>query len=320
MAAAKGTRAPQRIVLIGATASGKSEVAFRLARRFDGEILGADSRQVYRGLEIGTAAPSPAERSLVPHHFVSFLDPSEAYSAGRYACEARAAVLSVETRGRLAIVVGGSGLYVRALLRGLFEGPSRDEAVRGRLTGRLRREGLESLRVELGRVDPEALRAILPGDSVRVIRALEVHELTGRRISDLRREQAREPFEARVFGLRWPRAILAERIAARFSRQLAGGFLDEAKRLREAQLPEDAPGPRTLGYRELIAHLSGEMSLEEAGALIMQRTRQLAKRQETWFKNMAAVTWFSLEKTEELSRVAEAIGVEVTRGRDGEPE
>ena len=313
MAAAKGTDVPTRIVLIGATASGKSEVALRLARRFDGEIVGADSRQIYRGLEIGTAAPSSEERSLAPHHLISFLDPSEIYSAGRYGREARAAVLNVEARERLALVVGGSGLYVRALLQGLFEGPSRDEVVRARLADRLRQEGLGSLREELGRVDPDALRAILPGDTVRVIRALEVHELTGRRISELRREGVREPFPARVFGLRWPRAILAERIAARLSAQLAGGFLDEANRLLEARLPEDAPGPRTLGYRELIAHLRGGTSLEDAAAAIVLKTRQLAKRQETWFKNMAAVEWFSLEAADQLPRVADAIGAELAR-------
>ncbi|HLF05953.1 MAG TPA: tRNA (adenosine(37)-N6)-dimethylallyltransferase MiaA [Thermoplasmata archaeon] len=314
MAAAESRRALTRIVLIGTTASGKSEVALGLARKFGGEIIGADSRQIYRGLEVGTAAPSPEERLLAPHHFASFLDPTEAYSAGRYGREARAAVLDCEARGRLAVVVGGSGLYIRALLEGLFEGPSRDDALRARLAERLRAEGLTSLREELGRVDPEALVSILPGDAVRVIRALEVHELTGRRISDLRRQRAREPFSARVFGLRWPRAILAGRIAARLSRQLASGFLDEANRLLTARLPDDAPGPRTLGYRELIAHLRGETTLEEAAAAIIRKTRQLAKRQETWFKRTAGVTWFSLEKEDDLARVAEAIGSEITRG------
>ncbi len=317
MAAAKGTRTPRRIVLVGATASGKSEVALRLAARFDSEIVGADSRQIYRGLEIGTAAPSAAERAVVPHHFVSFLDPSETYNAGRYGREARAAIEAIETRGRLAIVVGGSGLYIRALVQGLFEGPGRDEGSRVRLHARLRAEGLAPLREELGRVDPEALRGILPGDSVRVIRALEVHELTGRRISELRRERARDPFPATFFGLRWPRGILAGRIAQRIEGQLARGFLEEARRLREATLPEGAPGPRTLGYRELIAHLNGAMSLDVARSLIALKSRQLAKRQETWFRSVPEIAWFDLETAEDLVRAEDAIAerIEGTPGR-----
>ncbi len=141
-----------------------------LARRLEAEIVGADSRQIYRGLEIGTEAPTVEDRARVPHHFVAFLDPSETYSAGRYGKEARAAVRAIEARGKMAIVAGGSGLYIRALLQGLFHGPARDEAIRARLTRRIRDEGLEALRVELRRVDPEALASILPGDPVRVIR------------------------------------------------------------------------------------------------------------------------------------------------------
>ena len=267
------------MALVGATASGKSEVALLLAERLNAEIVGADSRQIYRGLEIGTAAPSTEERSRVPHHFVAFLDPSETYSAGRFGREARSAIEGMELRGIRAIVAGGSGLYVRAVLEGLFAGPPRDEAIRERLTRRLREDGLEALRGDLSRVDRGALARILPGDSVRVIRALEVYELTGKPISILQRERIPAPFPAFVFGLRWPRQILSRRIDARLTRQLERGFLSEASRLLEAGHRDDAPGPRTLGYRELIAHLRGNSTLEEARATISLKTRQLAKRQ-----------------------------------------
>ena len=297
-----GDRERARIVLVGATASGKSLVAMDLARRLGGEIVGADSRQIYRGLEIGTEAPTVEDRARVPHHFVAFLDPAETYSAGRYGKEARVAVRAIEARGRMAIVAGGSGLYIRALLQGLFHGPARDEAIRARLTRRIRDEGLEALREELRRVDPEAFAAILPGDPVRVIRALEVYELTGRPISALRRERAPEPLPAILFGLRWSRADLAKRIAARIDKQLQRGFLEEARALAQTRLPEHAPGPRTLGYRELLAHLRGESTLEEAKAEIALKTRQLAKRQETWFRLTPGVHWIDLASEEDLAR------------------
>ena len=286
---------------MGATASGKSRVALELAALIDGEIVGADSRQIYRGLEIGSAAPSASERARVPHHLVAFLDPAEPYSAGRFAREARAAVDAIEARGRAAIIVGGSGLYLRALLQGLFLGPERDERVRARLHERWRREGLEALREELGRVDPDALAGILPGDPVRVIRALEVYELTGRPISALRRERPAPPFPAPLYGLRWPRALLATRIEARVRAQMDAGFLDEARRLAARGLPPDAPGPRTLGHAQLLAHLRGEVSLAAASAEIVRRTRQLAKRQETWFRQVAGVDWIAVESEADLA-------------------
>ena len=298
---------PARIALVGATASGKSVVALALADRLGGEIVGADSRQIYRGLEIGTEAPTLADRARARHHFVAFLDPAETYSAGRYGREARAVVGEIEARGHVAIMAGGSGLYIRALLEGLFHGPARDDAIRARLESRVRAEGLDSLREELRRVDPEAHAGILPNDPVRVIRALEVHELTGRPISALRREHAAEPLPAKVFGLRWSRPALAKRITSRIGRQLARGFLDEARALQSRNLPDDAPGPRTLGYRELLAHLRGEMTLDEASTQIALRTRQLAKRQETWFRLTRGVEWIDLASEEDLDRAPDVI-------------
>jgi tRNA dimethylallyltransferase len=295
------------IVILGPTAAGKSEIALQVSRLLDAEIVGADSRQIYRGLEIGTAAPSAQDRAVAPHHLASFLAPDEIYSAGRYARDAAEALAGIESRGRTALVVGGSGLYLRALLDGLFEGPERDERVRAALMDRLASEGLDTLRADLGRVDPEALAKILPGDSVRVIRALEVHALTGRPISALRRERRRSGVKATLFGIRWRRERLAPRIASRIQDQLRDGFLDQTRALAGADLRKDAPGLHTLGYRELLAYLRGEVSLEGAVETIALRTRQLAKRQETWFRRVEGVTWFDLESAEEFPTLARAI-------------
>ena len=299
------TRRP--VVILGPTAAGKSEIALQLAVRAGAEIVGADSRQIYAGLEIGTAAPSERDRALAPHHLASFLNPGEAYSAGRYAREARASIDEVRSRGKLALVVGGSGLYLRALLEGLFDGPGRNEEVRSRLQARVAHEGLPALRAELLRVDPEAHSKILGGDAVRVIRALEVHELTGRPITALRREGGRAPLPAIRFGIRWPRPLLASRIESRIQDQLRDGFLAQARELLDARLPDDAPGVQTLGYRELLGHLRGDSTLEAAVATIALRTRQLAKRQETWFRKVDQVQWFDLESPDQFPEVARAI-------------
>lgn len=302
------------VVLLGATAGGKSEIALHLARLVGGEIVGADSRQIYRGLEIGTAAPSASDRAVAPHHLASFLAPDEIYSAGRYAREAAPVLEEIAARGRVPIVVGGSGLYLRALLDGLFEGPERDPALRAALDEQLKREGLGALRAELARVDPVALASILPNDSVRVIRALEVHALTGRPISELRRERRRKGIAARRYGIRWRREPLATRIANRIQDQLRDGFLVQTLELLDAGYPSEAPGLHTLGYRELLSHLRGRSSLDEAVATIALRTRQLAKRQETWFRATGDVTWFDLESAEQFAGIARSIAERIQEG------
>lgn len=311
------TRGP--IVILGPTAAGKSEIALHLAPLVGGEIVGADSRQIYRGLEVGTAAPSAADRARVPHHLASFLPPDEVYSAGRYARDARETLEALDARGARPIVVGGSGLYLRALLQGLFAGPERNDALRAEFEDRIASEGLDALRAELGRVDPEALASILPGDRVRVIRALEVYRVTGTPISELRRTSARAPMAAHRFGVRWARAPLATRIADRIQDQLSRGFLDEARALVDLGLRPDAPGLHTLGYRELVGHLTRGVSLGEATATIALRTRQLAKRQETWFRREPETRWFSVQDAGEFPDIAREIARAV-REREGEVE
>jgi tRNA dimethylallyltransferase len=302
------------IVLLGPTAAGKSEIALHLAPLVGGEIVGADSRQIYEGLEIGTAAPSAEERARVPHHLASFLPPDEIYSAGRFARDARRVLEELNRRGATPVIVGGSGLYLRALLQGLFAGPERSEALRAEFAQRIAAEGLEPLREELRRVDPEALAKIFPGDSVRVIRALEVFRLTGKPISLLRRESTRLPLAAERYGIRWEREPLGVRIADRIQDQLRRGFLEETRALAAKGLPPEAPGLRTLGYRELVAHVAGETSLDEAVATIALRTRQLAKRQETWFRREPATRWFTVRDAAEFPAIAREIASHALNG------
>lgn len=300
-------RPPRPIVLLGPTAAGKSEIALHLAPLVGGEIVGADSRQIYRGLEIGTAAPTEEDRARAPHHLASFVEPDEVYSAGRYARDARTVIEEIRSRSAAPIVVGGSGLYLRALLQGLFRGPERDEALRAELSSRIEREGLDVLREELRRVDPEAHAAISPGDPVRVIRALEVHSLTGETITSLRRTRTGASMEAIRFGIRWERSALARRITERIGDQIRRGFLEQARALAARGVRADAPGPRTLGYRELLAHLAGAVTLDAALETIALRTRQLAKRQETWFRKEPDTVWFTIGSADEFPRVARAI-------------
>jgi tRNA dimethylallyltransferase len=311
------------IVLLGPTAAGKSEIALHLAPLLGGEIVGADSRQIYQGLEIGTAAPSAEDRARVPHHLAAFLPPDEVYSAGRFARDARRVLEELNSRDVPAVIVGGSGLYLRALLQGLFAGPERDEALRAEFARRIETEGLESLREELGRVDPVALQRIFPGDSVRVIRALEVYRLTGTPITELRRRSARSPITARRYGIRWEREPLSARIADRIRDQLGRGFLDEARALVAKGLRPDAPGLHTLGYRELVAHVTGAATLEEAVATIALRTRQLAKRQETWFRREPETRWYTVRDPSEFPGIAREIAAEEGAGaatsRETEP-
>jgi tRNA dimethylallyltransferase len=307
------------IVLLGPTAAGKSEIALHLAPLVGGEIVGADSRQIYRGLEIGTAAPTAEERARVPHHLASFLPPDEIYSAGRYAREARVLLETLTAREVRPIVVGGSGLYIRALFQGLFAGPERDERLRAELQGRLEREGLEALREELRGVDPEAWARILPGDQVRVIRALEVFRLTGSPISVLRREAARSPLPARRYGIRWERGPLSIRIADRIQDQLRRGFLEQTRALLGEGLRAEAPGLHTLGYRELAAHVRGEASLEEAISTIALRTRQLAKRQETWFRREPETRWFTVSEASQFPEIAREIAEDLMASGEREP-
>jgi tRNA dimethylallyltransferase len=279
--------------LVGPTASGKSEIAVALAEALDAEIVSADSRQIYRGMEIGTAAPDSSARARVRHHLIAVADPSEAWSAGRFAAAARSALADIADRGKAALVVGGSGLYVRALSTGLAPLP-RDEAVRREIESEGRRAGAAALHRELIGLDPVAAAAIHPHNLHRIIRALEVCRISGRRVSELRRERANEAvgFPAPRFGLELPRAVLYARIDRRVEEILARGFLDEIRALVARGFDEAWPSCRALGYAEGLRCLRGQISEAEAVDEIRRRTRHFARRQLTWFRADREIRWF----------------------------
>jgi tRNA dimethylallyltransferase len=289
--------APVLVIVLGPTAVGKSRVAVDLALRFGGEIIGGDSIQVYRGFDIGTAKPGPADRRGVPHHLIDIVGPEVQYTAADFVRDALEAARGIAARGRLPIVAGGTGLYLKALADGLFPGPGRDPAVRAALEAEAREKGLEALFRRLEAIDPEYARKIRGRDRVRIVRALEVHAATGRPISEHFRE-TRSPVMGRTvlrLGLRLEREALCRRIEDRVDRMFARGLVDEVRGLLERGVPESAPPFRALGYSQVLRLLRGEIGRDEAVALTKIETRQYAKRQMTWFRKMAGVVWFSPE-------------------------
>jgi tRNA dimethylallyltransferase len=283
------------IAIVGPTASGKSALALRLARERSGESVSCDSLQLYRGLDIGSAKASAAERAAVPHHLIDVVDPQLPFSAADYARHARAAVQEIRAKGRLPIVAGGSGLYLRALLTGLFEGPSRDEVLRGRLSRLAEHFGDMRLHGWLSRVDPAAAARIRPSDRGRVVRALEVFRLTGRPITAHHDAGARPLEGVRVFlvGLAPDRATLRASVEARTRQMLERGLVAEVRALLDANAGQ-APRPLdSIGYRQALAVVRGELALDAAERAIVTETMRFAKRQMTWFRHQAEVTWFA---------------------------
>lgn len=294
--------APPVLAIVGATATGKSALALELAEHLGGEIINADALQVYRGLDIGTAKPSPEERARVPHHLIDILEPHEPYSAGVFARRAEEVIAEIRGRGRLPIVVGGSGLYLRALFEGMSPTPPSDPEVRRRLQERLLAEGLPALAAELRGIDPETAARLAPGDTQRILRALEVAAVSGEPLSAY---ISRQPFgaqriEAIRVGLTLPRAILYDRIAVRVGRMVEKGWSEEVAGLLAGGLTSDLPAFQAIGYRQLAQHLEGTWSLDQAIAETIRATRRFAKRQETWFRKESAITWFSAQDLNRL--------------------
>lgn len=286
---------PPLLAVVGPTAAGKSELALALARELGGEIVNADALQVYRGFDVGTAKPSPEERARVRHHLVDILDPRERYSAGQFALLARAAIAEIRSRGATPIVVGGSGLYLRALFEGLSPIPPGDPIVRESLRERLKEEGLESLKAELAHLDPITAGRLLGADTQRVLRALEVAKVSGRPLSAWIEEQ---PFGSQQLagiriGLTLPRGILYDQIARRIDRMLAAGWIEEVIGLLRGGLAPDLPAFQAIGYRELVHFVEVRDSLAAAVGRIVQSTRRFAKRQETWFRREKDIHWIT---------------------------
>jgi tRNA dimethylallyltransferase len=280
-------------VVAGPTASGKTALAVALARRLGGEIVNADSQQVYRGLDVGTAKPTAEERAAAPHHLLDLVDPGEGMDAARFAALADAAIADVVARGRVPIVAGGTGLYVRTLLHGVVEAPGRDPALRARLEEDAARLGRPALHARLVAVDAEAAARIRPNDLVRVVRALEI-AAGGRRPSELYAAHAFRPdrYDALLVALDPPRAELHARIDVRVEAMFAGGLLDEARALL-ARFPGALPGRLPIGYVEAVACVRGELDEAEAIRRVQVAHRRYARRQVIWLRRERGVEWLA---------------------------
>ena len=281
------------VFLLGPTASGKHEIALRLAGLLGAEIISVDSMKVYRGMDIGTAKPSKADLARVRHHLVDICDASETYSAGRFVTDATEARRSIESRGKRAFFVGGTSLYYKAYRYGMFEGPPADLVLRDELIA----EGPGALHSELSRVDPAAARRIHPNDLKRLVRAVEVYRKTGEPISARQTQFGRPSMEAKVFILR--RDDLAGRVERRVRRMIEEGLVDEVRRLLAK--PWSKEGRAAVGYREIVNHLEGRVSLGEAEKAIVRDTMRFTRRQATWFKTFTDATWIgATERLEEI--------------------
>jgi len=292
------------LMLTGPTASGKSTVGVLVAQRLGAEIISMDSMALYRGMDIGTAKPTPEDRSNVPHHLLDVLDPWQAASFAWWLREAAQCSRAIEERGRRVLFVGGTPLYLKGLLCGIFEGPAADPELRRRLEA----QGGEALHARLSKVDPALVRKLHTSDVRRLVRALEVFELTGRPMSEWQRQF--EQAQSRRFPplwLDWPREVLYDRINRRVVQMMANGLLDEARRLSQLPKPLSREARQAVGYKELFEHFLGKTSLDEAVTLIQTRSRQLAKRQLTWFRNLAGIQQIAVSATESMDETAERV-------------
>ena len=279
--------------VLGPTASGKSALSLALAERLSGEIVNCDSTAVYRGLDIGTDKPSVAARRGIPHHLIDIAEPTETYTAARYAADAARAVRDIAARGRVPIVAGGTGLYYRALTRGLFPGPARDEDVRARLHAIAARRGPERLHRWLSRVDPASGQRIQPRDTKRMVRALEVYLLTGRPLTNHfdATEKPLPEFEAVPIALAPDRAVIAGRVARRVDQQFETGIVAEIEGLLAAGVPRDAHAFSGLVYRQVLEMLDGVRDEAATRALIVQENLRYARRQLIWFRKEPNLRW-----------------------------
>lgn len=292
------------ICIMGATATGKSSLAVRLAQEFGGEVIGADSMQIYKGFDIGTGKITPDEMQEIPHHLVDCFHPLFHFSAGAFRDAAAFLVERVASRGNLPIIAGGTGLYIRALLEGLADVGYSDLALRKRLTLRGRAKGSPYMHKVLERLDPVSAGRIAPGDSQRILRALEYRLVTGHTLSSRLRKQSKKKdrYNSLKLYLWMDRAALRKRIDSRIETMFEQGWIGEVDNLLSNGIPYDCGAMRAIGYREIVQYLRKEVSLEEAKSKIRTATHQYAKRQETWFKKEAGVQRLELADKEQVER------------------
>ncbi len=299
---------PRLVLITGPTATGKTALAVELATRYGAEIVSADSRQVYRYLDIGTAKPTPAQRAAVPHHLLDVVKPDEPFDSARFRTLALAAIEDVRQRGRRVLVVGGTGLYLRALTRGLCAVPPADPALRARLQAQEREAGRGFLHRWLSRVDAVAAARLHPHDTVRLVRALEVWLLTGTPLSQWQQAHgfSERPFVTLTIGLVLDRETLARRIEQRCTQMVRDGLLEEVRRLWALGYGPELPPLQTIGYAQMGEVLQGRWGLDEAVAQMARETRRLAKRQLTWLRAEPGVRWLPPTQSRAIAAAAAA--------------
>ncbi len=299
----------KKILILGVTGSGKGHVAFDLAQELDAEIISIDSMKVYRRMDIGTAKPPREARQRVNYHVIDVVEPSESFNVAAFLDAASAAIRQIEDRSKTVIAVGGTALYIKSLLYGLFEEAGTDEQVRARLHARAKAEGPAELHRELTQIDPVAAERISPNDTRRIVRALEVYRTTGRPISSLQKQwQTQElKHDWTIIGLRREKTDASSRINKRVRNMIAAGLVDEVKALLQEEKPLSQQARCAIGYAEVIEHLEGRMGLEEATELIKKNTRRLAKGQRTWFKTFRDVHWVDIEPDEPSEKTFERV-------------
>ena len=305
------------ILILGVTSSGKGRLAFDLAQSLGAEIISIDSMKVYRRMDIGTAKPSREVRQRIKYHLIDIVEPSDSFSVGAFRETALEAMKQIKSRNMPIIAVGGTALYIKALLYGLFEGPGTNEQIRAELNSRAEAQGLAELYRELTKIDPIAAERINPNDFKRIIRALEVYQLTGKPISSLQKQWDRE--EAKhdwtIIGLRREKAEESKRINSRVKKMVAAGFVDEIKALLAEEKPLSKQARCAIGYAEIIEYINGRIELEEATELIKKNTRRLAKNQRTWFKTFKNVHWLDIEADESPGKILSRTKIFVESGK-----
>lgn len=291
--------------LTGATASGKSTISLPLATLLDAEIISLDSMAIYRGMDIGTAKPLDAERGDVPHHLIDIRDPNETFSTSQYREAAIEKVAQIQSRGKAVLFVGGTALYLKALLRGMFEGPPADWDFRNKIEKEIEAIGGEFLHERLQMVDPVAAHNIHPNDHRRIIRALEVFSTTGKPISHWQMEfdDPTPQQQCKVFAIRRSREVLHQRIEQRVNAMFDGGLIEEVRSLLDQYKEFGHTAGQAVGYREVIEHLGGKHSEEETRELVLIRTRKFARHQETWFRNLTECRLLDLEEDSDAESV-----------------
>ena len=293
------------ILILGITASGKGRLVFDLANETGAEIISIDSMKVYRRMDIGTAKPPREAQKRVKYHLIDIIEPSDSFSVGMFVDATLAAIEQIKGRNKPIIAVGGTALYIKALLYGLFEGPGTDEQVRAQLQQQAQNEGPQKLHRQLAKIDPAAAERIDPNDRKRIIRALEVYKITGRPISSLQQQFNAEKtlHNWTIIGLRREKTVESGRINARVKKMIEQGLVDEVKSLLAEDKPLSKQARCAIGYAEIINHLNGQTNLQEACELIKKNTRRLAKNQRTWFKTFKNVDWLYIDAEEPPEKI-----------------